>query len=198
MQDTYSTKTDEEFSRDLLQHSKLRQIKYIAEDFAGITRAFGSLIEDQNKNCFYDTRSYFYKPEWGHNLPILVRYKNIDIQKIYHEFKTNNLKDNTINDQLEKYYKVVLKEGGRIANIEKQISNTFKETNISVDSLMISFPYLDKDKVFRESLQSCLLINDKNFFDDKVHYYLTHAITDEQLNDCLSKIKNIYQGSLCS
>lgn len=68
---------DKIFSKNLLELSTLKESKIVTNSYSDeIFKAHGGLLELSNKNILFDLRSYSYKPVFGHNHPLAIRYKN--------------------------------------------------------------------------------------------------------------------------
>lgn len=209
----YDAVDDIQFSDAIFKFSKLRSPSSTKKAFSNIKLSFGSLVEDENGNVFYDARVCSEKPPWGHNHPILLRYSNYNLpyliaqyniklkEKENHNKKTYESNLSTIVDpiisKLLKYHELVLVKGNRLSQIELLLKENLKVQGIKIDRLSFSFNFKDKSLTLRLCEENCILINEKNFINNRVNFNISSAITNEQIEDFSKRINNIFQGNLC-
>jgi hypothetical protein len=197
-QKTYSKKSDDDFSKEIFRCAQLKRASSVDDNFGSIINSFGSLLQDSKGNIFFDTRIYSGKPSWGHNHPIVVRYKDVKIAEVVNDFEKDQNLDSILIKQLKNYEEIVLIKGNRKNEIIEIIKNYFLGDKVILENLTLSFIFQDKEKALRLSSQNCLLISNENFQDLMISFDIMTAITNDQLISCLSGIKKVYEGVACS
>jgi hypothetical protein len=198
MQNNYSIKSDKDFSNEIFDYAQLQDVFFKDGTFTNIDKSFGSLVQDSKGNVFFDTRIYSGKPPWGHNHPIVARYKNVDIYQLVTDFEKLTNSNDIIIKKLRAYNDIVLTKGKRLEALEFQIRDFFKNEEVDVENLTVSFSFDDMNKVSSLCSTNCLLITEENFKEETLFFDIMTAITDQQLKSCLNRIKKVYKGIRCS
>lgn len=146
---------DKIFSKNLLELTSLKESMVRVNSYCNkITRAHGGIVELSNKNILYDLRSYSFKPIFGHNHPLEIRYKNELLEKL----RINEVKNNDLLNKNNSYFNLFFTNSNTL--ISKDMPKNFY-LNYFLDNkdYIVSSKFLKTDvfKIFQNYFNVVLI-----------------------------------------